>query len=356
MPKSTKTSRKSTAVKLSTKKSRATIIDIARVAGVSKSTVSLVLQESSLVKKETRETVQQAIEQLGYVYNRSAAGLRQAKSDFAGIVIGDLSNPFFSELAAGIEEVLAGYNMLPVLANANEDPIQQANAIRALREHGVAGIVLSPARGTTAWTISESFPKGLPVVVAMCVVDDCPLPYVGPDNITGFLQATRHLIELGHKSIAFLGGDHTFAVQKERVEGWRQAHRAAGLVADDRLIINSAPNRQGGADAMKAALSLPQKPTAAVCHNDVVALGASRLLHESGLRVGLDFSIVGFDDIAEAAYAFPPLTTVSVGTRKMGMEAAKRLVQLIKGEAVDSQKFLGETKLVVRQSTGPLSA
>jgi LacI family transcriptional regulator len=356
MLKSNKTLRKSTAAKVSPPQSRATIIDIARVAGVSKSTVSLVLQGSSLVRKETREAVHAVIEQLGYVYNRSAAGLRQAKSDFAGIVIGDLSNPFFSELAAGIEEVLAGHNMLPVLANANEDPVQQANAIRALREHGVAGIVLSPARGTTAWTISESFPKGLPVVVAMCVVDDCPFPYVGPDNISGFVQATGHLIALGHKSIAFFGGDNSFAVQKERIEGWRKAHRDAGLVADDRLIINSAPSRQGGAEAMKIALSHPQKPTAAVCHNDVVALGASRLLHDSGLSVGRDFSIVGFDDIAEAAYAFPPLTTVSVGTRNMGMEAAKRLVQLIKGEEVDSQKFLGETKLIVRQSTGPCKA
>jgi LacI family transcriptional regulator len=329
-----------------------TIIDIASVAGVSKSTVSLVLQDSTLVRKETRESVRKVMDQLGYVYNRSAAGLRRAKSDFVGIVIGDLTNPFFPELAAGIEDVLAEHQMMPVLANANEDTQQQAQVIRALREHGVAGIILSPARGTTAWTISESIPKGLPVVVTMRAIESCPFPYVGPDNVAGVRCATEHLATLGHKTIAFLGGNNSFAAQRERVLGWRQALQGAGLVIDDRLIIDSSPTRAGGAEAVLKAMALSPKPTAAVCYNDVVALGASRMLLERKHKVGQDFSLVGFDDIAEAAHSYPSLTTISAGTRAMGREAAQRLLQLIAKKDKQSTVFLGEAKLIQRESTG----
>ncbi len=343
-------------IRLNTGRKRVTIIDIARIANVSKSTVSLVLQGSSLVKQETARDVRVAMDQLGYVYNRSAAGLRQSKSDFVGIVIGDLTNPFFPELAAGIEDVLAGHNMMPVLANANEDPEQQATVLRSLREHGVAGVILSPARGTTAWTLAEALPKDFPVVVTMRRIDDCPFPYVGPDNVAGARSATEHLIELGHKNIAFLGGNSNFAAQRDRVEGWRRALRSAGIVPDDRLVIDAEPTRKGGGEAIALAAQMKPMPTAAICYNDVVALGAERKLVELGIDVGVGFSIVGFDDIAEAANAYPPLTTINADTRAMGRQAATMLLQLLERKPMKDLQYLGATQLVERESTGECSA
>ena len=333
---------------------RPTIVDIAEAAGISKSTVSLVLQDSPLVKGPTRERVRQAMDKLGYVYNRSAAGLRSAKSDFVGVVIGDLTNPFFPELAAGIQDVLQGLSMLPVLANANEDPEQQAVAIRSLREHGVAGIILSPARDTTAELIARSIPKGLPVVLTMRAVAGCPFPYVGPDNVAGMKRATKHLIDLGHRSIAFVGGHGSFMAQRERVRGWTDALDEAGLIADQQAIFDVPPTRDGGALAATRLLQARPKFTAAVCYNDIVALGLMPAIAAAGLKIGVEFSVVGFDDIAEAAHSHPPLTTINAGTRRMGAEAAQRLVKLLEKHNSKVADYLGEAQLIQRNSSGPL--
>jgi LacI family transcriptional regulator len=332
----------------------ATIVDVARVAGVSKSTVSLVLQESPLIKPDTKEAVRRSISQLGYVYNRSAARLRKSGSDFIGVVIGDQTNPFFAELAAGIEDVLVQNRYLPVIANAHEDAQHQVNVIRTLREHGVAGIILSPARGTTGWILAEAVPKSLPAVIAMCPVDDCPIPYVGPDNIGGAYAATKHLIDLGHRSIAFLGGDSSYSTQRERLKGWRKALEEDGLPADSRFVIEAPPTRAGGVDAMSIALDSPARLTAAFCHNDVVALGASKELARRGLMAGRDFSLIGFDDIPEAAHSSPSLTTISVETRAMGRLAATRLMSLMAQEKSVPRSYLGDAQLILRSSTSPL--
>ena len=145
-----------------TKKSSATIVDIARAAGVSKSTVSLVLNGDRRVRAETRAHVEAAIDRLGYVYNRSAANLRGATSSLIGLVINDLTNPFFAELAAGIEDALFELGLVPILANTNENPDRQAQVLRSLREHGVAGIIMCPARGTDTWTLVNQLPASIP--------------------------------------------------------------------------------------------------------------------------------------------------------------------------------------------------
>jgi LacI family transcriptional regulator len=149
-----------------------------------------------------------------------------------------------------------------------------------------------------------------------------------------------------------LGGNKSFVTQRERIQGWRQALRAAGLNDDDHQVIDSPPTRAGGAEAILEALELSPRPTAAICYNDVVALGASRMLLERNIKVGQDFSIVGFDDIAEAAHAYPSLTTISAGTREMGRVAARRLLQMIAKKDRRSTVYLGATRLVGRSSTG----
>ena len=329
-----------------------TIVDIARAAGVSKSTVSLVLKDSPLVKSETRDKVSRAIDQLGYVYNRSAANLRTAKSSFVGMVISDLMNPFFTELAVGIEDGLHDLGFVPILANTNEDRDRQGRVLQSLREHGVAGIIMSPARGTDAWSISEVLSRSLPVVLTMRRIEGSPLPYIGPDNRTGSRNAVQHLIGLGHRTIAFIGGYATMTTQRERLAGYREALHSAGLPYDEALICDSMPNRAGGAEAIAAALAAPVRPTAAFCYNDIVAMGATRALSLRGVRVGIDFAVVGFDDIVGAEHNAPPLTTVNADTRLMGARAARSLLALIDGADPATMSYTGETRLVIRESCG----
>ena len=329
-----------------------TIVDIARAAGVSKSTVSLVLKDSPLVRAETRERVGRAIEQLGYVYNRSAANLRTARSSFVGMVISDLMNPFFTELAVGIEDALYRLGFIPILANTDEDRDRQARVLQSLREHGVAGIIMSPARGTDALSISELLGRAIPVILTMRRIEGSPLPYVGPDNRAGSQRAVEHLLALGHRRIAFLGGDASMTTQHERISGYRDALQAAGVPFDPELIFEALPNRAGGAAAIKAALASGKAPTAAFCYNDIVAMGATRALALAGVEVGCAFAVVGFDDIVEAEHNAPPLTTVSADTRRMGARAAQSLLGLIDGADPAAMSFVGDTRLVIRESCG----
>ena len=333
-------------------KGRVTIVDVARRAGVSKSTVSLVLSGSSLVAEGTRERVAAAMHVLGYVYHRGAASLRASSSDFVGMVISDLTNPFFCELAAGIEDALYKLGFTPILANTNEDPERQAQVLRSLREHSVAGIIMSPARGTDTGTLAQQWPPNIPAVITMRRMVGSSLPYVGPDNRSGERCAVEHLLRLGHRRIAFIGGDGGMTTQQERVSGWRDALNGWGLAADDSLIFEAPPTRDGGRIAIERALAMLRAPTAFVCYNDIVAMGATRALASRGIAPGRDIAVVGFDDIAAAEHNAPPLTTVSADTRDMGHRCAESLLGLIRREDAAGLSFAGPSRLVVRESCG----
>ena len=331
---------------------RVTIVDVARRAGVSKSTVSLVLSGSLLVAEPTRERVVQAMQALGYVYHRGAASLRASSSDFVGMVISDLTNPFFCELAAGIEDALYKLGFTPILANTNEDPVRQAQVLRSLREHSVAGIIMSPARGTDTWTLAQQWPQNIPAVITMRRMIGSSLPYIGPDNRRGERYAVEHLLRLGHRRIGFIGGDSGMTTQQERVGGWRDALNGWGVAADESLIFEAPPTRDGGRIAIERALVVARPPTAFVCYNDIVAMGATRALAARGIAPGRDIAVVGFDDIAAAEHNAPPLTTVCAETREMGHRCAESLLGLIRREDPAGLSFAGESRLVVRESCG----
>jgi len=329
-----------------------TIVDVARTAGVSKSTVSLVLSGSRLVAEATRERVTRAMRALGYVYHRGAASLRASSSDFVGMVISDLGNPFFCELAAGIEDALYKLGFTPILANTNEDPVRQAQVLRSLREHSVAGIIMSPARGADTWTLAQQWPPNIPAVITMRRMIGSSLPYVGPDNHRGERYAVEHLLRLGHRRIGFIGGDSGMTTQQERVGGWRAALNGWGVAADEALIFEAPPTRDGGRIAIERALTGARPPTAFVCYNDIVAMGATRTLGLNGVRVGVDFAVIGFDDIVEAEHNAPPLTTVNADTRIMGARAARSLLGVIDGADPQTMSYTGKTRLVIRESCG----
>ena len=327
---------------------RATIVDVARHAGVSKSTVSLVLSGSSLVAESTRTRVSQSMSDLGYIYHRGAATLRGAKSRVLGMVINDLSNPFFVEMAIGIEEACQGGAFIPFIANTVENPVRQLQVIRSMREYGAAGLALSPAIASSALELKPLL-SDMPVVQVMRRLPGLRASIVAPENRFGARKAVQHLIGLGHKRIAFVGGFPAMSVREERLAGYAEALDEAGLPYDPALVIEAPINPSGAAGV---APQLLRSSTAALCFNDVVAIGLIRAFAAAGVEAGRDFAVVGFDDIDEARHIFPALTSVAVNGRALGARAAKLLMRQLASGDFAPENILSPTTLVVRVSCG----
>ena len=331
---------------------KVTIIDVARAAGVSKSTVSLVLQGSPSVRPETAEKVQTAIHRLGYVYNRGAANLRSARSNVVGMVINDLANPFFAELAVGIESVLRASGLVSLIAHTAESPNRQADVLKTMREQAVSGLIVCPARGTDASALPDSIRADTPVVLAMRRIPASRLASVVPDNVRGAAEAVRHLLDLGYRRIAFIGGHDDMSAQRDRCEGYADALASAGMPVDPDLIVESAPTRDGGIAAIGTVLALDVPADAALCFNDVVAFGATLGLRRNGRDAGHDFGVVGFDDVREAGDHVPALTTVAVDSAGIGARAAQIALRMIESGRMTAEEQTTSVHLVVRESCG----
>lgn len=326
-----------------------TIMDVARAAGVSKSTVSLVLQASPLIRDETAELVREAARKLGYVYNRRAAELRRQSSNTVGVVINDLMNPFFAEVLVGIERKLVDAGYIVLMAHTHEDLDRQRKVLLSMREQNTAGIVICPALDTPRTLPKEVQAWGIPLVVMVRSLGPGSYDYAGSDNEQGVLIATRHLVDAGHKRIGFLGG-RSGAVYDQRLRGYSKALAAAGIALDERLVVSSDPSRAGGRQAMAAMLQIKPRPTAAVCYNDITAFGALTALGDQGLRAGSDFALVGFDNVVDAAHSNPPLSTVDIRPSQLGEHAAGALLARIADPAIKRQVYLAEPTLLLRQS------
>ncbi|MGO4638365.1 LacI family DNA-binding transcriptional regulator [Mesorhizobium sp. 2RAF45] len=334
-------------------RAKATIFDIAREAGVSKSTVSLVLQGSGLIRPETAVKVRKAIEDVGYVYNRGAANLRKAHSNVIGMVINDLTNPFFAELAVGMERVFQSAGIVPFIANTAENPVRQEEVLKSLMEQGVAGLIVSPARGTTPGAFRRLELAGVPVVFAMRRLPESRIPVIAPDNHRGAYLAAAHLIAKGHRRLAFFGGTSDLVVYQERLGGFREACETLGISARDVLVVEGETNRRGGLACLDTALTMAEPPTAALCFNDAVAFGVMLALRKRRLEPGPDFAVVGFDDVVEAEHYMPALTSVAVDTAGLGERAAHVMLKLIQSRTTRAEDHVGAVNLVVRESCGP---
>jgi LacI family transcriptional regulator len=336
---------------------KVTVIDLAHAAGVSKSTVSLVLQGSPLVKDETRARVTRAMADLGYVYNRGAANLRQARSKIVGIIVHDLTNSFFAELAVGVDAIVQSAGYVQFMGHSAEDVQRQSELIASMREHGVAGLIISPARGTEAADLKPVVDSGLPVVLAMRNIPGAKVSSLLSDNVAGAKAAVEHLLDLGHRRIGFLGGFADTQVFAERAQGYRDALTAAGIAIDDTCIIPSSASRAGGVEAIGRLMTIGgASVTAALCFNDAVAFGVCDGLRARRLEPGVDFSVVGFDDVIEARTAVPALTTVSINPQRMGQQAAQLLFKQINAGRTSPEAVRTTARLVVRDSTAPPAA
>lgn len=339
-------------VKKRSSRDTVTIVDIAEAAGVSKSTVSIVLTGRGSVKDETRRHVLGVMDRLGYVYNRGAANLRNSQSKIVGVVINDLSNPFFAEFAIGVETVLQMSGYVAFVAHTAESVLRQTQVMRMMREHGAGGIILCPALDTKPEDVAWTSGLDTALLVAIRRLPGADASVVIPDNTLGAARITRHLLNLGHKRIAYIGGKTSMVVRQERYGGFCEAMMNAGHSIDAAVNFESMPTRSGGFDAMGTALSLPDRPTAVVCYNDVVAIGAMLAAARRGLVVGRDVAVVGFDDTSEARHVSPALTTIAVNAVRLGEQAAAMLLERITDRSVPHATYVGPADLVIRESCG----
>lgn len=328
-----------------------TLIDVAKDAGVSRATASLVLRNSALVADATRERVLASMEKLGYVYNRAAASLRAQRSQTIGLVVTDITNPFFAELAVSIESQLdsAGYALM--LSNTMDQTEKQGRLLRAMNGRQVDGLLFCPAEGTTHETIAQLAQWNLPTVLIAREIEGASYDYAGADNRLGALLAGRHLIEQGHRKIAFLGGTAHASARAQRVAGLAEAIQEAGMEWKPAYSILSPVSRKGGFAAVQEALALPDPPTAALCYNDVVAFGAMLGLQSMSIHPGIDFALVGFDDIEDAALVRPSLTTVAIKPDDIGKAGIDLLLQRINNPDRPYECQVQTPELMVRETT-----
>ncbi|MEM1236433.1 MAG: LacI family DNA-binding transcriptional regulator [Pseudomonadota bacterium] len=332
-------------------KQRPTILDVAKEAGVSKSTVSLVLQGNSAVKEETRKSVRQAMADIGYVYNRSAATLRSASSGLIGLVINDLRNPFFTEFAALFQMELSKAGFATVLANSDEDPKLQSQMISSLVEHGVSGFIISPSYGEEATTLAVLDAANTPTLQVFRTLEreGGTFPFLGPDYLHGGRLAAEHLIAQGCKRIAFLGGLEGRPVTRDRMSGYLSVLEETG---QEPLVITGQATRAFGRSTAADLIAKNPDVDGVICFNDLVALGVLSSCPELGIKAGKDLRVVGFDDIEDGQHSYPPLTTISCNIPDFAASTAKQIVEWIKDGKAPPSSARSPVRLVIRASSG----
>ena len=329
---------------------RPTIIDVAHAAGVSKSTVSLVLQNSPQVRDETRKQVREAMARIGYVYNRSAANLRTANAGLFGLVINDLRNPFFTEFATSLQMALSQRGYATVVANTEEDPALQAQVVSAMIEHGVSALIISPTYGGEQATFGPIERAGIPAMQVLRRVEPRTtlFPFAAPDYLAGSRMAAEHLLNAGAKRIAFVGGLQGRAVTSERMSGYRLVLEEAGM---EPLVVAGRASRAFGREAAIALARDHPDVDAAICFNDLVALGMLAGCAQIGRAVGPGFRIVGFDDIEDCAQAWPSLSSVRCDIAAFGERMAATVLDWLEAGVVPPPETRTPVELMIRDSS-----
>ncbi len=333
--------------------SRITIKDIARRAGVSTATVSYVINESRYVSPELKSRVLEAIAELGYYPDDNARSLRSRKTSTIGLIVPDNSNPFFAEIAKGVEDAgfEAGYSV--ILCNSNAMLERERAYLEVLLSKRVEGIILFST--TTGLEQVESIVKrGIPTAIFYRESGNLDVDTFSLDNFKAGYDATRHLIELGHTEIACIKPLSPTNPSAQRVDGYKKALEDYGLTWQEALIPQGNNLISGGERAARELLGSGLRFSAIFACNDAMAIGAMRALREAGFRIPQHISIVGFDDIILAAYSNPPLTTIASPKQEAGRFAVERLLERINGiHEGGARNFMLETHLIIRESTAP---
>jgi DNA-binding LacI/PurR family transcriptional regulator len=346
------------------------IKDIARAAGVSHSTVSRALGDSSLVSAETKARIQRLAHDMGYSPDAQARSLVMGRTKTIGIVVTTIADPFIGEIVQAVESTAHDHGYTVILVSSNAEPDREIGAVEMLRSKRVDGVIVTSSRiGALYHDYLEQL--SVPVVLINSHSRQAGLYTfaVNVDNRHGGCLATDHLIQLGHRRIAYLTGPADHSDDLDRLAGYRQALAEAGIPFDPALVVPGTGRADGGERALPVLRALQSPPTAAFCYNDVTAIGLMYATRQAGLSVPGDLAVVGFDDIPFALYIYPPLTTIAQPKLEMGKSAVEMMLALVSDRdganaspltssgqisVVPSRDIVVQGRLVVRESSvGP---
>ena len=330
---------------------RPTIIDVARVAGVSKTTVSRVISgDSSLVREETRQKVLDAVRQLGYELNIVASSLRTDRTHTAILIIPDISNPFWPEVARGVQDALEAHKYALVLANSDWDVQRERDLLAMVRRNRFDGIIINPARITN----DELAAASVPLVVLGLHAEYPDFDAVGSDSYSGTTMAMEHLTDLGHRRIGLVSGLSRGVSQPSRLAAYVDFLRQHDMPVQDELIVECPYGQEFGRQSIQQLLNLSNPPTAVLAANDILAIGALQAVQDAGLEVPRDISIIGMDDIYAVSVTTPPLTTVAKQKYELGQQAATLLLERIQAQVpLPPRRRAFSCRLISRGSTAP---
>ena len=331
---------------------RVSIREVATLAGVSLGTVSNVLNRPELVAPPTRERVESAIATLGFVRNESARQLRTARSRTVGLVVLDIANPFFTDLARGGEDAANEAGIAVILCNSDGDRAKERHYLTLLAEQRALGVLLVPVEGAPRRPQALR-QQGIPVVAVDAQISQTLGCSVSVDDERGGEVAVEHLIERGHRRIAFVGGDNREHQVADRLRGAQKAVTATGGAVGLEVVGTSSLSVAGGRQAGRALLALPprSRPSAAFCANDLLALGLLQELTRAGTRVPTDMAVVGYDDIDLAEAGAVPLSSVRQPRYQLGYQATQLLLEETTDERHRHRKVVFEPELVERESS-----
>ncbi len=326
-----------------------TIRDVADRAGVSTTTVSHVINGTRRVEPETMSRVNRAIEELAYRPNAIARSMRHGQTYSIGVVIPDVSNPFFADLARAIEDVAFEGGYSAIFGNSDGDDRKEERYLEVLLSKKVDGLLLVSA-GQSSDRLRHVVETGPPMVIVDRELDDLGVSLVMVDNHEGGRLAARYLIGLGHRRIGVIAGADTLRPSARRLDGFREELGLAGVELRDEVIARGGFRAAEGRAAMQTLLLLPDRPTAVFAENDLMALGAMSAIHAAGLRIPEDISIVGFDDVALSDLSTPGLTTISQPVRDIATTAMRLLFERLRDPALAPVRVVLPVSLVVRGS------
>jgi LacI family transcriptional regulator len=330
-----------------------TIRDVAKRAEVAPTTVSRVVNNSGYVSKETRERVEAAIAELGYVPNTLARSLRFKKTNTLALVLPDITNPFWTTVARGVEDAASDRGFNVILCNTDESEVEQTKYLTVLLQKQIDGIVLAPAR-STAEPVEFIQKQGVPVVVLDRRVPYTQVDIVRGDSLKGAYRIVRLLLALGHRRIAILTGPQDVSTAVDRVSGYRQAMVETDLDVAGNLVYYGEFTQASGYEMTQQVLTTASPPTALFAANNFIAIGSLRALRDAGLRVPEDIALVSFDDLPQAFVIDPFLTVVAQPAYEMGHQATELLLARLSGLAPpEYQEIVLPTETIVRRSSGP---
>lgn len=331
---------------------KVTIKDLAAMTGLSQATISLSLRDHPRIPDSTKERVLRIAREAGYVYNRQAANLRMRHTRTVAVCLNTIQNPVISRISTSLLHCFQSQDWMVMFGDSEDSIDKQTAFINTAVEYNVGGLIVVPAAGTRSTHLSQ-YARVVPMVLAIRELAQSDLDQVRIDYKGGVSAAIDHLVALGHRRICWIGGGLATQTSRVGLASFRSRLRHHGIEPSEDLIRPCLTSRQNGYEMMKALLDSGARPTAVLCFSDLLASGALHALHEARLVPGKTISVIGFDDLEEARFMTPPLTTVKIDQPGLGLAAGQLLLDRIRDRTLPRQVRTVPAELIIRATSGP---